>query len=880
MVNVAAPTSERLSTKALAAAGQFRAIALWLNEPLIPQGIYVQVRKDKRQGCLLIVAEFERPPEPQRLTQYICHLIWQLNSPLIEGIHLIARPVGESKMSWARRVRVMTPALREQINRLQGKGSRAASIPPQITQKYPPPSQTNKQRLFADQIKTLRALMLTGSAVAAFVFGCLVEVLLSAGQEPSLPFENRQAVETEVKVETAHPLTSPQLPNLPTVLADYEPKDLGESGSPEAIPVAEAVVVQEAVPYSTHFDRPNYVHGALEPVGVMEHGRIPNPTEPTVTLIFGGDVRFDDLPYSDYEDDSQLLAGVAAYQQADVAMVNLNDSLATADTSLEEKFLDRQRPDAINLLKEGGVDIVNLTSEHTLAYGEQGLTETLDVLDSSGIYRVGAGRNEREARRPEVLDVKGKRIAYLSYDQAAQQSADASLAGINVLNKQAMIEDIGAIRDEVDWLVVNFRWTEEIPEKAADFQTNLARLAIDKGADLVVGHHPTQLQGGEIYKGRPIAYSLGDFVFGQSTAETTAESAMLQVSLSDRQMKVDLIPVKVEAGQPQRVQGIEAENVLAKIEAASQEFETPLASSVVLDARSPVLTEPDAPQKDTPFVEGKSSEADHSQQLRENNPANIQLNVPLEANDPLNIDVDPISDELLKDWGPKQGAGTLYQPESALPSEARPQPLPPSEASEATSQDQEPSQTGISATSSSDKVESESEPATEATDEVPDGAIAPYSEPLVGPLGALPAPASVATPATTDSTIEAAATEIEVIPEPVAIESTVVAEPVIAAESSLEEASTIPAEAEVIEAEVIEADAIEAEVVEVEVIPLDSSLEMAPEDSLQEISPAAIPLVAQQQLGLHQPRVLKPLNAPNAAGADAALDDPAIDVKQ
>ena len=718
MVNVAAPSSERLSTKALAAAGQFRAIALWLNEPLIPQGIYVQVRKDKHQGCLLIVAEFERPPEPQRLTQYICHLIWQLNSPLIEGIHLMARPVGESRIAWARRVRVMTPALREQIKRSQGKGSRSASIPPQIVQKRPSPSHAHKQRLFGGQIKTLRAFMLTGSAVAAFVFGCLVEVLLSAGQEPSLPFEDRQAIRTEIQVEATRPLTSPQLPNIRTVLADYEPAS-PDSQDLEVATVAEVEVVPETVPaYPTHPARPNYVHGALEPVGVMEHGRIANPADPTVTLVFGGDVSLDDLPYGDYEDDSKLLSAVSVYQQADVAMVNLNDSLATADTSLEETFLERQRPDAVNLLKEGGVDIINLTSEHTLAYGEQGLTETLEVLDSSGIYRVGAGRNEREARRPEILDVKGQRIAYLSYDQAATLAADDTLAGINILSKQAVIEDIGAIRDEVDWLVVNFRWTEAIPEKAADFQTNLARLAIDKGADLVVGHHPTQLQGAEIYKGRPIAYSLGDFVFGKPTEATTAESAMLQVSLSDRQMKVDLIPIKVQSGQPQLVRGTDADKILAKIQAASQDFETPMGGSAVLDARSSVLAEPDTSQQDAPFVDDSQSETDQSLQLQETAPGGIQLNVPLEMDESLDIDVEPIPDELLKDWGPKTGPGTLYQPESALPDTSR---LQPSSTSEFAPEQPQPAQRDTSKTSSSepdltqDSTMSETEKTTESS---------------------------------------------------------------------------------------------------------------------------------------------------------------------
>ncbi|NER82654.1 MAG: hypothetical protein F6K42_24465, partial [Leptolyngbya sp. SIO1D8] len=176
MVNAATLTSAQLSTKALAAAGQFRAIALWLNEPLIPQGIYVQVRQHKQIGCLLIVAEFERPPEAKRLTQYICHLIWQLNSPLIEGIHLMARPVGQVKTAWKHRVRVMTPALRERLAEQQGKGQRSP-MPPEIGHKHPRP--LPPMGIGSHHLKNLRAFMLTGSAVAAFVFGCLVEVVLS-----------------------------------------------------------------------------------------------------------------------------------------------------------------------------------------------------------------------------------------------------------------------------------------------------------------------------------------------------------------------------------------------------------------------------------------------------------------------------------------------------------------------------------------------------------------------------------------------------------------------------------------------------------------------------------------------------------------------------
>jgi poly-gamma-glutamate capsule biosynthesis protein CapA/YwtB (metallophosphatase superfamily) len=226
-------------------------------------------------------------------------------------------------------------------------------------------------------------------------------------------------------------------------------------------------------------DRDPVVNAALEPVAVIAHEQVPYPADPTITLVFGGEVDLDEVPYTSLTE--QLLAGVDAYQQADVAMVSLNNSLATAATTLDENFIDRQRPDAVALLKQEGIDIVDLAGEDTMAFGEQGLAEALETLDRNGVYRVGAGRDEREARRPEILDVKGQRIAYLSYNQRELVAATGELGGINALDKAALVADIRALRPEVDWLVVNYRWSQDLPEQPADWQTNLARLAIDQG---------------------------------------------------------------------------------------------------------------------------------------------------------------------------------------------------------------------------------------------------------------------------------------------------------------------------------------------------------------------------------------------------------------
>ncbi len=762
MVN-AAPrpyASESLSTKALAAAGQFRAIALWLNAPLIPQGIYAQVQPDKRPGCLCITLEFEREPQQQPLIKFVCHLIWQLNSPLIEGIHLIARPVGHARPLWTQRIRIMTPALKAQLHRAQGKPPLVSPVPPRLVPPpAPSPSGFSLQGLFSEQLKTLRAFILTGSAVAAFVLGCLVEVGLSSRPEPSLPF----APQAEPRSREAHQSRPPE-PSAPTLLVGTEPTEpaaatpsLDQGRSHHATPIAGKAVKREADIEPEKRDRPRAVNAALEPVGVIQHDRSSQPTDPTVTLVFGGGVSLDTLPYSQMEEATDLLSELPIYQTADLAMVHLRDPLATTATSLEESLHNRKRPEAVDWLKAGGVDIIDLAGEEVLSGGEQSLAETLDLLDSHGIYRVGAGRTEREARRPEIVDVKGQRIAYLSYDLTPDQGAYDDVGGSNFATLPEIAQDIRAIRDQVDWLVVNYHWTGTYPRRPADAPENLARLAIDQGADLVLGHHPNKLQGAELYKGRPIVYSLGDFVYGKASDRISEHTAMLQVSLRGSQMKVEMIPLKVKQGKPQRASGHEATQVWEKIRDASQDFEVPMPPSIILDMRSrtpsdgipaateagfttdPAKTSPQENESANPSSTDTApnliAPADHTSPNAAEEQPTANTNDPEERDRPLpskltetdnkpedkpedddilfEVEIDEFPKEMLKDWGPKQGSGTLYQPESTVPDSLRPAPL----------------QSGQQPLPEPPPTAAPSHPQP-----TPEGAIAPYREPLLGPL--------------------------------------------------------------------------------------------------------------------------------------------------
>ena len=576
-----------LDMRQMAAAGYFQAIAYWLNEPLVPQNVYAQVLADEVPGRLKVLVEFERPPQPKRLIRLVCDRLYQLNSEVIERVHLVARSVGAVKTDWEQSIRIPTAT-----QRLQKKQSAAAATvePPQsekpASQLVHESSRSQVARqVVRSQFKLFRAALISGATAVAFLFGGFTELILSGR------------------------LTGPAVSDLEQVDPWYA--ETAEDGFPDA---TEDEAVAVAFRPASRF-RGRTVEAALETVAVIPHETTSQPNSPTVTLLFGGELSLDNFTFEKADDLDQLFSDVQIYQQADVSMVGLAEPLANASTSLQEDFYRRTRPQAVQTLKAGGIDIVSLASEGNMIYGSRGLDETLKTLDRQGIYRIGAGRDVKEAHRPEILEVKGQRIAYLGYNPDAVRGAKAEKAGVASVSseeRQHIVEDIRAIRSQVDWIVVNYRWgdtltvlsegdlietsadsllTVSVPE---DWQRSLAYEAVDAGADLVVGYHPDQIQGAEIYRDRVIAYSLGDFIFDGAPLKDH-DTAALKVSLRNHQMKVEFLPVTIRDSKLEMATGEEGTDILQTIRDASETFEQPMQFPTVLEARPaqlPALPEP------------------------------------------------------------------------------------------------------------------------------------------------------------------------------------------------------------------------------------------------------------------------------------------------
>lgn len=591
--------------KRLAAEGYFQAIAYWLNHDLVPQQVYAQVLEDEQPGRLKILIEFEREPQPERLLRFVCNRLYKLRSDVIQGAYLIVRPLGTGVTRWEKSVRIPTATERQPKNArsLQSIATRKRTATRPGSLIHESALAQSARRIIRKQFNFFRAALVTGTAAIALAFGGLTELVVAGKLLPSA--QSPEVVETPWYVSDSED---------DFIAADSAPLALGSLGlSNSAAEMAETMAVSFR-PASRFQGRT--VEAALETIAVVPHDNVADPTNPTITLLFGGELGLNDFIFEDASSIDNLFSDIELYQEADISMIGLAEPLANASTSLQEDFYHRTRPQAVNMLKAGGIDIVSLASEGTLTYGSHGLDETLNTLDRQGIYRVGAGRNQQEAHRPEILEVKGQRIAYLGYNPDAIKEAKAEKAGVAIASNEErahIIEDIRAIRSQVDWVVVNYRWGEALDaleeasqdaktkaddspqittSQPADWQRSLAREAVDAGADLVVGYHPSHIQGAEIYRDRAIAYSLGDFVFDQSPLQDH-DTAALRVSLRNQKMKVEFLPIIIRDSKLQMAEGDRALSILKTIRNASKKFEQPMRFPTVLKAK-PNLKLPDA----------------------------------------------------------------------------------------------------------------------------------------------------------------------------------------------------------------------------------------------------------------------------------------------
>ncbi len=251
------------------------------------------------------------------------------------------------------------------------------------------------------------------------------------------------------------------------------------------------------------------------------------PDPPAVTkLVFTGDVELSPPVQAKY--DGNGVNGVVSdrlysiLHDADITMINNEFCFSDrGEKNMEKQFTFRVNPSYVSLLTDMGVDIAGLANNHVLDYGKTALQDTFSTLEGAGIEYTGAGNSLEEASKLIVMPCSdGRKLGFLAASHVIP-SVDW-----NVTNSQPgefcfydeadLLRSIETAKQEVDLLFVMVHWGVESTTKLTDYQVNDGHSFIDAGADAVIGMHSHCLQPVEIYQGKPVFYSLGNFIFNKS----------------------------------------------------------------------------------------------------------------------------------------------------------------------------------------------------------------------------------------------------------------------------------------------------------------------------------------------------------------------------
>ena len=241
------------------------------------------------------------------------------------------------------------------------------------------------------------------------------------------------------------------------------------------------------------------------------------PGDQEVSLLFVGDIMLDNGPGNAVNNGKDPFEKCAKLLlDADVTVGNLECVLGKGGKQVNKTYIFRGASDSPKHLKKY-FHALSLANNHALDFGPDGLIGCVDVLTKADIGFFGAGRDLQAARSGLMLDVKGRKIVLLGYNDFRKEDYQATenRAGNMPLNSDWVIEDIRTAKQawNADIVIPFIHWGNEMNPAPTQEQRTQAKRWIDAGATAVIGGHPHVTQTIDSHRGRPIVYSLGNFVF-------------------------------------------------------------------------------------------------------------------------------------------------------------------------------------------------------------------------------------------------------------------------------------------------------------------------------------------------------------------------------
>lgn len=300
--------------------------------------------------------------------------------------------------------------------------------------------------------------------------------------------------------------------------------------------------------------------------------------EPRLSVLAAGDIMLGDRTRSylaEHGDDYPFQGVGPLLSRADIVFGNLEGPLARRAARVDRVYSYRVKPESAHTLSRAGINAVTLANNHLLDCGREGVLETIDALDSAGVAAVGAGRDAASAHQPAILHAGSLRIGLLGYYWNRRCAAVGDLPGSATDSAEALAADIVPLRKRVDRIVVAFHWGVPYERDPGEDVRIKARLAVDLGADAVVGHHPHVVQAFEVYRQTPIFYSVGNFAFGSGSSRS--EGLLVGFDFEPDRTITRVYPIYVKnrdprvAYQPKTLRGQAAFRRLNRLQSLSGE---------------------------------------------------------------------------------------------------------------------------------------------------------------------------------------------------------------------------------------------------------------------------------------------------------------------
>lgn len=275
----------------------------------------------------------------------------------------------------------------------------------------------------------------------------------------------------------------------------------------------------------------------------------PTPTpspKPSIQVMFGGDLMYDRhirqfCQENGYQFPLSQLHSLL--NQQDLVVANLEGPV-TANQSVSvntipgttNNFIFTFDPQAAPALTAANIKLVNLGNNHILNFGSEGYRQTLEYLDQEGINyygQIGSQVSADSQQLSYIYEQHDFKIGFVNYNQFADTGLEPALA------------EIERIAPQTDWVVVTPHWGNEYVYDPNDTIKSWAQQLVDAGADLVIGAHPHVIQVNEVYQGKRIYYSLGNFVFDQYFQPEVMEGLLVQVTFSSDGLKFKEYPIQL-----------------------------------------------------------------------------------------------------------------------------------------------------------------------------------------------------------------------------------------------------------------------------------------------------------------------------------------------